>query len=56
MRAFSPLGFVVGAILAIIFYVVFTAIVSFEHEDLIAGLVALLIWGACAFGWDGRRL
>lgn len=53
MGGFSVMGFVVGAICAIIFYVVFLSIVSFQHAALVAGLVGLLIWGALTFHWRG---
>lgn len=49
----SVVGFIVGAILALIFYVVATAIVVFNHSDLVFGLVALLIWGFFTFAWGG---
>lgn len=51
---FSVLGFIVGAICALIFYVVFTALLSFENEALVAGLVALLIWAAITLRSDLR--
>jgi hypothetical protein len=47
------LGFIIGAVVAIIFYVVATALVSFGRSDLIFGLVALLIWGAFTFNYAG---
>lgn len=52
--AFSVVGFIVGAICAIIFYVVATALVTFRHDDLVFGLIALLIWGALTFAWPRR--
>jgi membrane protein required for beta-lactamase induction len=52
---FSVVGFVVGAVLAIIFFVVATALVVFAHSGLVFGLIALLIWAACAFYWRGPR-
>lgn len=52
---FSVVGLVVGAILALIVFGVGTAITSIRNEDLIWGLVALLVWGACTFGWDRAR-
>jgi hypothetical protein len=36
----SITGFIVGAILAIIFYVVATALVVFNHSALVFGLIA----------------
>jgi hypothetical protein len=51
----SIIGIIVGAIVALIVYVVGTAITNFAHEGLIWGLIALLIWAAIAFSWhDGR--
>lgn len=54
MRGFSVVGFIVGAVLALIFYVVFTALITFENEGLVAGLLALLLWGYLTFNWPGR--
>lgn len=50
MPAINLWGFVVGAICAIIFYVVATALIAFRHSDLVFGLVALLIWAGFTFG------
>lgn len=47
----SITGFLVGALLAIIFYVVATALVVFAHSALVFGLIAVLIWLACTFNW-----
>lgn len=52
----SVTGFIIGAILAIIFFVVATALVVFQRSDLVFGLVALLIWGAFTFGYSGRSI
>lgn len=49
----SLVGFIVGAVVAIIFYVVATALVVFRHSDLVFGLLALLIWAAFTFGYAG---
>ena len=46
---FSIIGIIIGAIVALIVYVVGTAITAFRHEDLVWGLIALLIWAAIAF-------
>lgn len=54
MAGFSVVGFIVGAILAIIFYVVATSLVVFAHSALVFGLIALLIWGACTFRYPGN--
>lgn len=51
MRGFSVVGFVVGAVCAIIFYVVFLALLTFQHDALVAGLIAVLIWLALTFNW-----
>lgn len=50
----SITGFIIGAILAVIFYFVATALVAFQHSPLIFGLVALLIWAVFTFGYSGR--
>ena len=52
----SITGFIVGAILAIIFDVVATALVTFNHSQLVFGLIALLILLACTFKWSGVHL
>lgn len=49
---FSVTGFIVGAICAIIFVVVALALVSFHHDDLVFGLIGLLIWGLLTFNWN----
>lgn len=49
MNRFSIVGLVVGAIVALIVYAVGTAITQFRNEDLIWGLIALLVWGAITF-------
>jgi hypothetical protein len=53
---FSITGCIVGLILAIIVYVVLTAIVVFAHSTLVFGLIAVLIWLACTFNWSGINL
>lgn len=52
----SITGFIVGAILAIIFYVVATALIVFAHSTLVFGLIAVLIWLAVTFNWSGFNL
>lgn len=52
----SIIGFVIGAILALIFYGVATALVAFQNSSLVFGLVALLIWAAFTFGYAGRGI
>lgn len=47
----SITGFIVGALLAIIFFLVATALVTFAHSGLVFGLIAILIWLACTFNW-----
>lgn len=54
MAGFSVVGFVVGAVCAIIFYVVATALVHFHESALVFGLVALLIWAAITFRMPAR--
>ena len=56
MSGFSITGFIIGAILALIFYAVATALVVVAHSALIFGLVALLIWAALSFGYHGRGI
>jgi hypothetical protein len=51
----SITGFIIGAVLAIIFFVVATALIAFSHSALVFGLIALLIWGAFTFGYSGGR-
>jgi hypothetical protein len=52
----SITGFIVGAILALIFYFVATALVVFAHSTLIFALIAFLIWGACTFNYRGPTI
>lgn len=52
----SITGFIVGAILAIIFFVVATALVAFAHSTLVFGLIAVLIWLAVTFNWSGFNI
>lgn len=52
----SIVGIVVGALVALVVYAVGTAITAFHHEGLVWGIIALLIWGAIAFGYNGRRI
>jgi multisubunit Na+/H+ antiporter MnhE subunit len=51
---FSVVGFIVGAICALIFYAVATALVTFANSGLVFGLAALLIWAALTLNWSGR--
>jgi hypothetical protein len=52
----SVTGCIVGLIVAIIVYVVLTALIVFAHSTLVFGLIALLIWLACTFNWSGFHL
>lgn len=52
----SIIGLIVGAVVAIIVYVVATALVVFQHSTLVFGLVALLIWAAITFGYPRTGL
>jgi hypothetical protein len=47
-------GFIIGAICAIIFWVVANALIVFRHSNLVFGLIALLIWLAFTFGYAGN--
>jgi hypothetical protein len=49
----SITGFIVGAIVAIIFYVVATALLVFNHSPLVFGLIALLVWLAFTMSYSG---
>lgn len=51
---FSVVGLIVGALLALLVFAVGTAITEFENERLVWGIVAVLVWGACTFGWRDR--
>jgi hypothetical protein len=48
----SLIGCIIGLIVAVIFYVVATALVVFNQSTLVFGLVALLIWLAFTFGYS----
>lgn len=51
----SITGIIIGAIVALIVYLVGNAITHFHHDDLIWGLIAILVWVAIAFsGVSGR--
>jgi hypothetical protein len=43
------IGIVVGAIVALIVYIVGTEVAQFKREDLVIGLVALLVWFGVAY-------
>jgi hypothetical protein len=57
----SFVGFILGAIAALIFYGVATALVAFQNSHLVFGLIALLIWAYFTFApgpwttWQGPR-
>lgn len=51
--SFSITGCIVGLILAVIVYVVLTALIAFAHSTLVFGLLAVLIWLGCTFYWTG---
>jgi hypothetical protein len=50
---FSVIGFLVGAICALILYAVATSLVAFNHSALIFALAALLLWGYLTVRWPG---
>jgi len=52
---FSLVGFIIGVVVAIIFFVVTTAIIHFPHSQLVLGLIALCIILAATFGGVGAR-
>lgn len=53
------IGIVVGGVVALIFYVIATSIITgLDREGLIVGLIALLVWAGLAYiiaGETGRR-
>jgi multisubunit Na+/H+ antiporter MnhE subunit len=49
---FSIVGFIVGALLALLTVAVGTAITDFRNEGLIWGIIALLVWLFCTFVAD----
>lgn len=49
----SVTGFIVGAICALIFYIVATSLIAFNHSALLFALVALLLWGYLTVRWPG---
>lgn len=51
----SITGLIIGLILAVIFFIVATALVSFSYSALVFGLIALLIVFLCATGGIGVR-
>jgi hypothetical protein len=48
---FSLVGFIVGAICALILYIVGTRLVEFEEEELVFGLGAFLLWFVLTTNW-----
>jgi hypothetical protein len=54
--SFSVTGFIVGAIIAIIVYVVLTTLIVFAHSTLVFGLIAVLIWLALTLNWTGFNI
>jgi uncharacterized protein YacL len=51
----NVVGIILGLLVAVVFYVVATAIIVFPHSALVFGLVALLIFLALAFGGVNLR-
>lgn len=54
MRGFSVIGCIVGVLLGLVVYAFLTAVLNIEHEDLIAGAAAVLLWIGCTFSWPSR--
>jgi hypothetical protein len=52
---FSVIGFLVGAVCAIIFFVVATALIVFNHSTLIFALIAFIIWALLTLNWPDRH-
>ncbi len=53
---FSLVGFFVGALCAIVLYVVGTELFEFARAGLIFGLAGLLLWGYLTLNWPGEEL
>lgn len=51
---FSLVGFLIGAVCALVFYIVATALVAFNRSDLLFGLIAFMLWAGLTFAWPGR--
>jgi hypothetical protein len=51
--SFSVVGFFVGAICALVLYLVGTSLIAFQHSPLLFGLAALLLWGYLTVRWPG---
>ena len=51
---FTLTGFIIGAIVALIFFVVATALLVFNHSALLFGLIAILLWLVITFNYRGR--
>lgn len=52
----TAVSIIVGALVALIVYVVGTAITHFQHEQLIWGIVAILVWILVATRGDRIRI
>jgi predicted RND superfamily exporter protein len=52
-KRMTIVGVIIGLIVAIVFYVIATAVIVFAHSTLVLGLVALLIFLAFALGHAG---
>lgn len=47
----NPVSILVGALVALIVYFVLVALLNIQHEELIAGIVAILVWVGIATSW-----
>lgn len=54
MQGFSLVGFLVGALCALVLYAVATSLVAFHLSGLVFGIAALLLWGFLTFRWPAR--
>jgi hypothetical protein len=54
MSRFSPVGFVVGLILALLLVSIAPELLAFNHDRLVYGLVAILLWLWLSFNWAWR--
>lgn len=50
---FSVVGFLVGALCALVLFIVCNALLTFEHSTLLFGLAALVLWAFVTANWSG---
>jgi uncharacterized protein YacL len=49
----SITGCIVGLVVAVIVYLILTAVIVFAHSTLVFGLLAALVWLVFTFNWSG---